>query len=77
MRSIHGEDSHDRQLHLADEIDLRELEFCGQSGSNLNLIAKDYLERTTGFDKQIASLEMISPEKLLADFIAKLDHVSA
>jgi len=77
VRSIHGEDSHDRQLHLADEIRLARIRVLRAEQSNLNLTAKDYPERTAGFDKQIASLEIISPEKALAEFIARLENVSA
>jgi hypothetical protein len=76
-RSIHGEDSRERQLHLADEVRLARIRVLLAEQSNLNLTAKDYSDKAAAFDNQIASLEMILPEKILAEFIAKLDHVSS
>jgi hypothetical protein len=76
VRSIHGEDSRERQLHLADEIRLARIRVLRAEQSNLNLRAKDFSDRAAALDRQVASLEMVSPEKILVEFIAKLNHVS-
>jgi hypothetical protein len=70
-RSIQGEDSRDRQLHLADEIRLARIRVLRAEQSNLDPRAKDCSDRTAALDKQIASLEMISSEKIFAEFIRR------
>ena len=76
VRGIRDGSPPDRQLRLADEVRLARIRVLRAEQSNLNPTIKSYGDQMTAIDKHIASLETAEPKKILADFIARLDHVS-
>ncbi len=76
-RSIRGGESRERQLVLDDEVRLAKIRVLRAERAQFEPAARGYTDRFAAIDEQIASLETIASEKILAEYLARLDHVSA
>jgi len=77
VRSIRSGESHERWLVLADAVRLGKIRALRAEHAQFEPATKGHSDRLAEIDEQITSLESAASEKILAEYLARVDLDSA